>query len=94
MNVQVIEKDGQIEWVVIPYSEFQRMLGALEVVGEASSYGKGKTGHLAGKESAPSTILGTKWENLWLGCMKGTGEIVGDIVSPVDEPSIWNVLAE
>jgi prevent-host-death family protein len=27
-----------------------------------------------------------------MGCMKGTGKIVGDIVSPAMDPSNWNVL--
>ncbi len=30
----------------------------------------------------------------WLGSMRGTGKIVGDIVSPVEEPDSWEVLAE
>jgi hypothetical protein len=28
----------------------------------------------------------------WLGCMSGTAEIEGDIVSPVLEPEDWEVL--
>jgi len=28
----------------------------------------------------------------WLGCMRGTGRIVGDIVSPVTKPGEWEVL--
>ncbi len=30
----------------------------------------------------------------WLGCMKGTGEIVGDIVSPVIDPEEWEALRD
>ncbi len=26
MSVQTIEKNGQIEWVVVPYEEYQNML--------------------------------------------------------------------
>lgn len=29
----------------------------------------------------------------WLGCMNGTGKIVGDIVSPVEDPEVWEVLS-
>lgn len=29
----------------------------------------------------------------WLGCMKGTGTIVGDIVSPVEDAEAWDVLS-
>jgi len=32
MNVQIIEKDGKPEWVVIPYSEYQKFHEALEDV--------------------------------------------------------------
>ncbi len=28
----------------------------------------------------------------WLGCMKGRGEITGDIVSPAGDPEDWEVL--
>jgi prevent-host-death family protein len=28
----------------------------------------------------------------WLGCMAGTGRIIGDIVSPASEESDWDVL--
>lgn len=30
----------------------------------------------------------------WLGCMKGTAEIVGDIVSPATDPQEWEVLRD
>jgi prevent-host-death family protein len=30
----------------------------------------------------------------WLGCMKGTATIVGDIVSPVIDPEDWEVLRD
>lgn len=29
----------------------------------------------------------------WLGCMSGTGKIVGDIVSPVEDEKVWDVLS-
>jgi antitoxin (DNA-binding transcriptional repressor) of toxin-antitoxin stability system len=32
-------------------------------------------------------------EDSWLGCMESMGKIVGDIVSSVDDPEIWEVLA-
>ncbi len=28
----------------------------------------------------------------WLGCMAETGRIVGDIISPVEDLSVWEVL--
>lgn len=33
-------------------------------------------------------------EKSWLGSMAGTGEIVGDIVSPATDESEWEVLRE
>lgn len=29
----------------------------------------------------------------WLGCMRGTGKIIGDIVSPAGDPHAWEVLS-
>lgn len=28
----------------------------------------------------------------WLGCMRGSGEVVGDIVAPALDPAAWGVL--
>ncbi len=33
-------------------------------------------------------------EQSWLGCMKGTGKIVGDIVSPADSTEASEVLSQ
>jgi len=30
----------------------------------------------------------------WLGCMAGTGRIVGDIISPAEDVSVWEVLTQ
>ena len=38
------------------------------------------------------TAKGGRDKSVWLGCMVGTGEIVGDIVSPVIEENEWEVL--
>jgi len=40
---------------------------------------------------APSPVRG---RSQWLGRMKGTAKIVGDIVSPASDPSDWEVLGE
>ncbi len=32
-------------------------------------------------------------QDSWLGCMSGTGKIVSDIVSPVEDPKAWEVLS-
>jgi prevent-host-death family protein len=36
----------------------------------------------------------TKQEGEWLGRMRGTAKIVGDIVSPATDPSEWEVLRD
>lgn len=33
-------------------------------------------------------------KNSWLGCMSDSGKIVGDIMSPAEEPNVWEALAE
>lgn len=30
----------------------------------------------------------------WLGCMRGTGKIIGDIISPAEDTDNWKVLSE
>ncbi len=30
----------------------------------------------------------------WLGCMRGKGKIIGDIISPVEDADNWKVLSE
>jgi len=32
-------------------------------------------------------------QDSWLGCMNGTGRIIGDIISPVEVPDVWEVLS-
>lgn len=33
-------------------------------------------------------------EQPWIGCMKGTGKIVGDIMSPAESLEAWDVLSQ
>jgi len=42
------------------------------------------------EEKPPPSVEGKPAS--WLGCMAGTGRIIGDIVSPASEDSDWNVL--
>lgn len=30
----------------------------------------------------------------WLGCMRNSGKIIGDILSPAEDSNNWNVLSE
>lgn len=42
MNAQVIEKNGQIEWAVIPYEDYQKMLEAVEMLADIRAYDEAK----------------------------------------------------
>ena len=57
MNVQVIEKDGQIEWAVVPYGEYEKMLDALEMLEDIRVYDEGITAIQAGEELIPSPVV-------------------------------------
>ncbi|MCX6050814.1 MAG: helix-turn-helix domain-containing protein [Chloroflexi bacterium] len=57
MNVQVIEKDGQIEWAVIPYHEYQKLLDAMEMLEDIRAYDEAKANIQAGEELIPSKVV-------------------------------------
>nr|VFK78397.1 MAG: hypothetical protein BECKSD772D_GA0070982_10142 [Candidatus Kentron sp. SD] len=38
------------------------------------------------------TPFSSSVEGSWLGCMRGNGRIIGDIVSPAEESDVWAVL--
>ncbi len=47
-----------------------------------------------GKFLAKIVPLSLSEKKSWLGCMAGTGRIVGDIISPAEDVSLWEVLAQ
>jgi DNA-binding XRE family transcriptional regulator len=57
MNVQVIEKNGRIEWAVIPYEEYQKLLEAMEMLANIRAYDAAKAQIEAGEELVPSHIV-------------------------------------
>ena len=57
MNVQVIEKDGQIEWAVIPYPEYQKLLDAVSMLEDIRAYDDAKAKLQAGEETIPSKVV-------------------------------------
>ncbi len=57
MNVQTIEKNGQIEWAVIPYAHYQKMLEAMEMLEDIHAYDEAKAKIQAGDELIPSEIV-------------------------------------
>jgi DNA-binding XRE family transcriptional regulator len=57
MSVQVIEKDGQIEWAVIPYEEYQKLLDAQEMLADIQAYDSAKAQIVAGEELVPRQVV-------------------------------------
>ncbi len=56
MKVQVIEKNGQIEWAVLPYHEYQKLLDAWEMLEDIRAYDEAKANIEAGEELIPSNV--------------------------------------
>ena len=56
MSIQVIEKNGQAEWAVIPYLEYQKLLDAWEMLEDIRAYDEAKAGIEAGEELIPGRI--------------------------------------
>ena len=56
MSLQVIEKNGQIEWAVIPYPEYQKLLDAWEMLEDIRAYDEAKANIEAGEELIPSKV--------------------------------------
>ena len=57
MSVQVIEKNGQIEWAVIPYIEYQKLCEAAEMLEDIRAYDEAKANMQAGEELIPSQVV-------------------------------------
>lgn len=56
MSVQVIEKNGQIEWAVVPYADYQKLLDAWEMLEDIRAYDEAKAKIEAGEELIPSQV--------------------------------------
>ena len=57
MNVQVIEKNGQIEWAIVPYEEYQKLLDARQMLADIRAYDAAKASIQAGEELIPSKVV-------------------------------------
>ena len=55
-DVQIIEKDGEPEYAVVPYAEWQRLREAAELAEEAQAYDRAKADS-AGEESVPGEVV-------------------------------------
>jgi DNA-binding XRE family transcriptional regulator len=56
VNVQVLAKDGQPEWAVIPFAEYKRMLEALEMLADIRAFDEAKVRIVEGEELLPSAV--------------------------------------
>jgi DNA-binding XRE family transcriptional regulator len=56
MNVQIIEKDGQPEWAVIPYAQYEQLVEAMELLEDVRAFDEAKMRIAAGEELVPSHI--------------------------------------
>jgi DNA-binding XRE family transcriptional regulator len=56
MSVQVIEKNGQIEWAIVPYEEYQRMRDAMEMLADIRAYDEAKAELQTDGELIPSQV--------------------------------------
>lgn len=57
MSVQVIEKDGQVEWAVIPYHEYQKLVDAMEMLEDIRAYDEAKASLHDGEPLIPSKVV-------------------------------------
>jgi DNA-binding XRE family transcriptional regulator len=56
MNVQVIEKNGQPEWAVIPYAQYEHLIEAMEMLEDIRAFDETKQRVAEGEELVPSTV--------------------------------------
>lgn len=50
MKVQIIEKDGQPEWAVLPFEEYQRLVEQAEMLQDIQDYDEARAALAAGEE--------------------------------------------
>jgi DNA-binding XRE family transcriptional regulator len=56
MSVQFIAKDGQREWAVLPYAEYQALIEAAEMLDDLRAYDEAKARISGGEELIPSEV--------------------------------------
>jgi DNA-binding Xre family transcriptional regulator len=57
MNVQIIKKDGNPEWAVIPYKDFVRLVEEAEMLDDVRDYDKSVAAIKQGEELVPSEVV-------------------------------------
>ena len=56
MSVQIIAKDGQPEWAVLPYTEYEALVEAAEMLADIQAYDEAKARLAAGEEIIPAEV--------------------------------------
>ena len=57
MSIQIIKKDGQPEWAVVPYEEYQRLVAEAEMLQDIRDYDAAKLALANGEEEIiPSEV--------------------------------------
>ncbi len=57
MTVQIIQKDGQPEWAVIPYKTYQRLAEDADMLQDIRDYDEAKKAVESGEELVPSEVV-------------------------------------
>jgi len=57
MNVQIIERDGNPEWAVIPYKEYLRLVAEAEMLHDIRDYDATLEAIEKGEETIPSEVV-------------------------------------
>jgi DNA-binding XRE family transcriptional regulator len=56
VSVQIIAKDGQPEWAVLPYAEYEILLEAAEMLADIRAYDDAKSAMAHGEEILPGEL--------------------------------------
>ena len=56
MSVQIIARDGQPEWAVLPYAEYEALVDAAEMLADIQAYDEAKARIAAGEEIIPAEV--------------------------------------
>lgn len=56
MNVQLILRDGEPEWAVMPYEHYQRLIEEIEMLEDIRDYDAAKQALVEGEELVPSEL--------------------------------------
>jgi DNA-binding XRE family transcriptional regulator len=57
MNIQIIEKDGQPEWAILPYEAYLKLREDADMLQDIHDYDQAKVAMAEGEELVPSEIV-------------------------------------